>query len=138
MKVFVDTNILIDYVGKREPFFIPAKSVFAMCYLGKIEIVISGLSIVNLLYICRKLDLSSLKSKLLGLSQYIEIVDLPSEMILSGLKSGWTDYEDFLQHETALANKCDCILTRNPDDFSISSLPVYNASDFIALLCGRV
>lgn len=76
MKAFVDTNILIDYVGKREPFFIPAKSVFAMCYLGKTGIVISGLSIVNLLYICRKLDLSSLKSKLLGLSSSFKTVSI--------------------------------------------------------------
>ena len=52
MKAFVDTNILIDYICKREPFFIPAKSIFAACLMGKVDIVISGLSIVNLLYIC--------------------------------------------------------------------------------------
>ena len=36
MKAFVDTNILIDYICKREPFFIPAKSVFAACYMKKV------------------------------------------------------------------------------------------------------
>ena len=136
MKAFVDTNILIDYICKREPFFIPAKSVFAACFMGKVDIVVSGLSIVNLLYICRKQDLVTLKSSLLGLSQYIEIVDLPSVFVINGLKSDWLDYEDFLQHETAIVNNCDCIITRNSDDFSMSCLPVYNASDFMALLCG--
>ena len=29
MKVFVDTNILIDYVCRREPFFLHAKAIFA-------------------------------------------------------------------------------------------------------------
>ena len=85
MKAFVDTNILIDYICKREPFFIPAKSVFAACYMKKVEVVVSGLSIVNLLYICRKCDLISLKANLLGLSQYIEIVDLPSTFVIGGL-----------------------------------------------------
>ena len=137
MKAFVDTNILIDYICKREPFFIPAKSIFATCLMGKVDIVVSGLSIVNLLYICRKQDIAALKLSLLGLSQYIEIVDLPSVFVLNGLKSERLDYEDFLQHETAIVNNCDCIITRNPDDFSMSCLPVYNASDFIALLCGK-
>ena len=45
MKAFIDTNIPIDYICKREPFFIPAKSVFAACFMGRVDIVVSGLSI---------------------------------------------------------------------------------------------
>ena len=70
----------------------------------------------------------------MGLSQYIEIIDLPSTFVINGLKSDWLDYEDFLQHETAIASNCDCIITRNPGDFSMSRLPVYNASDFMLSL----
>ena len=134
MRAFVDTNILIDYLCRREPFFLSAKAVFASCYLGKIEIVLSGLSIVNILYICRKQNLEALKLSLIGLSQYIEIVDLPSCTVLSGLRSDWDDYEDFLQYETAIVNNCDCILTRNIEDFSKSSLPVYSSEDFMRLI----
>ena len=36
MKAFVDTNILIDFICRREPFFIPAKSVFAACFMKKV------------------------------------------------------------------------------------------------------
>lgn len=53
MKVFVDTNILIDYVCRREPFFLPAKAIFAFGYLGKSQIAVSALSIVNSVYIGR-------------------------------------------------------------------------------------
>ena len=45
MKAFIDTNILIDYICKREPFVIPAKSVFAACFMGRVDIVVSGLAI---------------------------------------------------------------------------------------------
>ena len=134
MRAFVDTNILIDYLCRREPFFLSAKAIFASCYIGKIEIVLSSLSIVNILYICRKQNLEALKLSLLGLSQYIEIVDLPSCMVLKGLRSNWDDYEDFLQHETAIANNCNCILTRNIEDFSKSSLPIYSPEDFMKLI----
>ena len=64
----------------------------------------------------------------------IEIIDLPSTFVINGLKSDWLDYEDFLQYETAIASNCDCIITRNPDDFSMSRLPVYNALDFMLSL----
>ena len=56
MKAFIDTNVLIDYICKREPFFIPAKSVFAACFMGRVDIVVSGLSIVNLLYIMPRIS----------------------------------------------------------------------------------
>ena len=95
---------------------------------------IDSLSIVNILYICRKQNLEALKLSLMGLSQYIEIVDLPSCMVLKGLRSNWDDYEDFLQHETAIANNCNCILTRNIEDFSKSSLPIYSPEDFMKLI----
>lgn len=134
MRAFVDTNILVDFLCRREPYFLPAKAVFASCYLGKIEIVVSGLSIVNLLYICRKQNLGALKSSLIGLCQYIEIADLPSSTVIGGLHSAWDDYEDFLQHETAIANNCNCILTRNIADFSNSSLPTYMPEDFLKII----
>ena len=42
MKIFVDTNILIDYVCRREPFFLSAKAIFASSYLGKSQIAVSA------------------------------------------------------------------------------------------------
>lgn len=61
MKVFVDTNILIDYVCRRAPFFLPAKAIFASGYLGKSQIAVSALSIVNSIYIGRKYGSETLK-----------------------------------------------------------------------------
>ena len=130
MKVFVDTNVLIDYVCRREPFFVPAKSIFAICFLGKIEIIVSALSIVNTLYIGRKYGSDVLRTKLSSLSQIINIVDLSAEMTTQTLQTGWADYEDALQNATAINFSADCIVTRNTKDFKDSSLPVYTAEEF--------
>ena len=135
MRVFVDTNVLIDYVCKRETFFMPAKAVFASCYLGKSQIAVSALSIVNSVYIGRKYGSEVLKSKLLALSNMIEVVDLPATTVLNNLTTDWKDYEDALQYNSALAYyEADCIVTRNKKDYEKSSLPVYTADEYISFL----
>lgn len=134
MKVFVDTNVLIDYLCKREPFFLPAKSLFALCYMGKIEIVISSLSIVNSLYIGRKYHSGQLKQSLLGLSKIVSYADMSTSMVLETLQTDWPDYEDALQNATALHEDCGCIVTRNKKDFEKSALPVYSPGEMLQAL----
>lgn len=124
MKVFVDTNVLLDFICKREPFFDSAKGVFAACLLKKIEIVISALSIVNAIYIGRKYGSKIIKAKLLALSDYYEVADLPAETVLETLSSDWTDYEDALQYASAKEYDADCIVTRNTKDFKKSDISV--------------
>lgn len=134
MKVFVDTNVLVDYICKREQFFVVAKAVFAFCFLGKIEILISSLSIVNTLYIGRKHDSKKMKTSLSGLGKIVSFVDLPASMVLDTLNSEWADYEDALQNATALCNGVDCIVTRNKKDFEKSSLPIYTPEELLEVL----
>ena len=134
MKIFVDTNILIDYVCKREPFFLQAKGLFAAAHLGKYNIAISALSIVNTLYIGRKYGSNVLKNKLLSLSQMIEVVDLTANAVISTLPSNWKDYEDALQDATARTTHADCIVTRNKKDFVQSSLPVYTIDELFEIM----
>jgi predicted nucleic acid-binding protein len=133
MKVFVDTNVLIDYLCKREPFFVPAKSVFALCYMGKIEIVISSLSIVNTIYIGRNHNSTKLKQSLLRLSHIVSFMDLSASMALDALQTEWEDYEDALQYATAQTSASDFIITRNKRDYSRSDLPVYTPEELLAL-----
>ena len=131
MKVFVDTNVLIDYICKREQFFVAAKAVFALCFLRKIDIIISSISVVNAVYIGRKHDSIKLKGNLSRLAEFVSFVDLPASMVLETLKSDWADYEDALQHASALNNNVDCIVTRNKKDFVEASLPIYTPEELL-------
>ena len=54
MKVYIDTNILIDLVCLREPFAEQAQKLFALGYIGKLSLITSALSFVNTIYIGRK------------------------------------------------------------------------------------
>ena len=62
MKVYLDTNILIDFVCKRVPFYEDAKRLFALGSIGQFDLVTSSLSIVNTIYIGRKYELPIVNS----------------------------------------------------------------------------
>ena len=66
MKVFLDTNILIDFVCKREPFYASAKCVFALASIGQIDMTMSSLSVVNAMYVGKKYELSVVKQRIKG------------------------------------------------------------------------
>ena len=131
MRVYIDTNILIDFVCRRDIFFEPTKALFAMGYIGQIKLITSSVSILNAVYIGRKYGSTQIKSKLESLSSFVEIADLTSDIVISELTSDWKDYEDAVQHRSAIKINADCIVTRNKSDFSLSSLPVSTVEELM-------
>ena len=53
-KILIDTNVLIDYLLEREPFFEDAKDVILSCADGKAKGCIAAHSIPNMFFILRK------------------------------------------------------------------------------------
>ncbi len=125
MKVFIDTNILIDFVCGREPFAEDAKKLFAYGYLGRLRLMTSSLSIVNAMYIAHKYGHDEVKGLLHKVSSFVDVLDLQGCVVVEMLSSDWKDYEDSTQNQTAVVACADCIVTRNKKDFSKSSLPIY-------------
>ena len=54
-KLFIDTNILLDLLAKRTPYYKEAAALFSLANKDRILLSISSLSIVNIHYILRKL-----------------------------------------------------------------------------------
>lgn len=134
MKVFVDTNVLVDIVCTREPFYENAKHIFTLAYEGHIDMVLSSLSYINAYYIgCRyKYSSDALIQALTSISEMSQISPLSSEEIKESLNMGWKDMEDAAQYKSAENYFCNCIVTRNKEDFSLSMLPVYTPEEFLA------
>lgn len=133
MKVYVDTNILIDLICSREPFLKPAQSLFYQGCIGNCTLIMSALSFVNTMYIGRKYKFSpvELAEKLNGVAQIARIVDLKAYTVQWALSCDWNDYEDATQFKSAALESADCIVTRNKKDFSLSSLPVYSVEELL-------
>ena len=134
MIVFVDTNILVDFVCNRKSFAEDAKRLFAHGLIGEFKIQVSALSYVNAVYIGHKYEHYDVKSCLQQLSTYIEVVDLQGKVVVDMLSTEWKDYEDAVQNQSALLEDADCIVTRNKKDFKDSSLPIYTIEEFFDAL----
>jgi predicted nucleic acid-binding protein len=134
MRLFIDTNILIDLLIKREPTYESVARLFDTALLRKDKLVISNLSIVNSHYIVKKLTgvtEQSLRTALYNICTTCEIVPFTPNITMKALVSPFNDFEDAIQYYCALENNCDVIITNNAKDFNLSSLPVMKADEFI-------
>lgn len=134
MKCFIDTNVLIDFLLQRQPFYEPAAALLTMADEGRIEAAVSALSIVTSQFICcerAKMPLNVWTGKLTVLEDFMEIVSVDGEDVMEACASDWKDFEDSVQYNVARKALCDVIVTRNPKDFVLSDIPVCAPDDIL-------
>lgn len=125
--LFLDTNIVIDFLTDRKPFSVGAAKLFDYSVKGQVKLYLSAVSYNNIYYIIRKL--SSHKAALKTLKAVEEItvtIDTTATSIKSALYSDFKDFEDGIQYYSAKENReLNGIVTRNPTDFKFSKLPIW-------------
>ncbi|MCF8246125.1 MAG: PIN domain-containing protein [Saprospiraceae bacterium] len=132
-KVFVDTNVLIDHLAERQPFCQSAKQIFQLAETGQIQMCASTLSICNIAYIIRKLrPETAIVPTLEKLSNLVSLTNIDETVITLALKAGFKDFEDAVQHFSALnEGGVTHLITRNPSDFEKSLLLVYSPEEYL-------
>lgn len=135
-RVFVDSDVIIDFFTDRMPFANPASVLFDLSEKGKIFIYISAVSVNNIYYILRKnLGHPKAISVIKELTEMTIILATTSKEIVQGLKSDFNDFEDSIQYSTALAeSEIEAIITRNIKDYRNSTLPVFTPTNYLKLL----
>jgi predicted nucleic acid-binding protein len=135
MKLFLDTNILLDLLLDREPHADAAVRILSAVEAGKATGYIAGITLPNVHYILRDLhkrrDPRPVLESLLG---FLEVVPTSKKILQEALVSGFKDYEDGIQHASAVAARCTHLVTRNTRDFRNSRMVVATASEMAALL----
>ena len=118
-KLFVDTNIVLDVLAKRQPHYEEAAELFSLADKKEIALAVSSLTIANTGYtLLRQMDAANAKAVLRKLRLIVEILPLDDKIIGLALNDeGFTDFEDALQYFSALENGQDIIITRNLKDF---------------------
>ena len=134
--IFMDTNVVIDFLANRQPFSLDAARLFNMAINEKAAIYISAVSYNNIYYILRQSLSNDAAIKLLTeLADMTEIIDVTRLIIRQALKSGFKDYEDAIQYYCALGNRdIDFIVTRDTKDFKKSTLSVMTPSEAVSSL----
>lgn len=134
--IFLDTNVIIDFLADRRPFSLTAAEIFNASLSGNVKIFISSVSYNNIYYILRQSLSHNHTIKLLEqLSEMTEVVDVTKSIIKKSLNSEFKDFEDAIQYNCALTiNKLDFIVTRDSKDFKKSSLPVMTPQEAIGII----
>lgn len=133
MRVFLDTNILVDLLSDRPPFSSEALEVFSLAEKGKVKLYTSTHSIATTHYILKKhVGEKHLRHLLSELSDKIEVLDITQSILKSSLKSAHRDFEDAIQMIAAESvGEMDYILTRNLKDFKTSVIPAISVREFL-------
>jgi predicted nucleic acid-binding protein len=132
-KLFIDTNIVIDLLSRREPFYEEAATLFSLADKKLIELSVSSLTIANTSYtLLQQMDSNKTKSILRKLKLIVKILPLDEKVIDLALNDEtFSEFEDGLQYFTAIENSQDLIITRNLKDFKNSNLTTLTAKQFI-------
>ncbi len=132
MKLFWDTNVMLDFLGERDPFYISAAKIATLADKRELAVIVSALSYATVSYFLTKYEgLEKTKDKLRKFKVISEICELDELIIEKGLNSDFSDFEDSLQYFSALRTGCDTIITRNGKDFKKSQIPVMTPDEFL-------
>ena len=135
MKLFLDTNVVIDVIAAREPFVADSTAVFNLSETGKVEGIISALTLCTISYILRKyVTPGTMRTKLQLFRNVLTPVDLSVSLLDKALASSISDFEDAVQFYTAVYSEADYIITRNAKHFPSNHIPVLSPTDYLALM----
>jgi len=131
-KVFLDTNVFLDYFLKKEPHWEASAIILDMAVHDRIAAYTSSVSFCNVSYMLNKLEKTRVVEKdLQFLLDIIQIVPVNGQTLGQALFEAMPNYEDSVLYASALRMECDFIITANEQAFSNCKIQVLNASEFV-------
>ena len=128
MKIFVDTNIFLDLILKRENF---DKSLLLFNAVEKklFDALISDITILNIDYVAKK-QVKNIRDFLILVNDNFKVVGSSNEQMAKALILENDDLEDNLQYTLAKKNDCEVIVT-NDKSFYAKSIKKLSSKEFV-------
>ncbi|MDO9543497.1 MAG: PIN domain-containing protein [Kiritimatiellia bacterium] len=135
MRVIIDTNIVLDVLLAREPFFRASANIFSLVERSEIEALLCATTITTVDYLLTQ-SLSPTESNhaLHSLLDLFEIAPVNRPVLEEALKSGITDFEDAVMEQSGRLAGAEAIVTRNTKDFRKSRIKVLDSAELLAFL----
>ena len=140
MKVLLDTNVVLDVLQKRSPWFDDGKEIFLAIATKQIDGFITAKEVTDIYFFSRKQFKGEenieqkIRKIITGILALFFVVDTLSEDCQNALGIENNDYEDAVMITCAKRANIDYIVTRNTAHFNQSAVPVCTPGDFIKLL----
>lgn len=126
MKLLIDTNVVLDVLLRREPFFRTAAEVLNLTQRDDVREYVSASAITDIYYIANKQmkDRDDVRDLLKRLLMVVSVAAVSEREIQNALNLAWGDFEDPVQYSVALLNEMDGIVTRNPGDHQEANMRI--------------
>ncbi|BDA80213.1 PIN domain-containing protein [Leptospira kobayashii] len=132
--VYLDSDIIIDYLYAREPFFQESVELISLIEKKKIKGSISSLIIWNIFYILAKYTNQKTARELIkDFRTVIDIIPIDEKIIDQGLDSSIKDFEDSIQYFAAKSKKIKYIITRNKKDYPNGEIKPLSPKEFLTI-----
>jgi predicted nucleic acid-binding protein len=137
LRALIDTNVVLDVLLERLPFFDEADAVWKKCDEGVIDGFVSAVTITTIFYVARKL---------LGAQQALEavatcmeafqIAPIDRHALELALQLTGDDFEDNVQIACARTAQLDHVITRDRTGFAASDVAVLTPREVLQRLGG--
>ena len=126
MKILLDTNVVIDILLKRQPYYEDAVLISILLEKDILEGYISASAITDIYYIINKefKDREKSLGKIKDILRIVYVASVNEFNIYEAIDSNWDDFEDALQYIVGKEIDVDYIVTRNTKDYEKSIVKI--------------
>ncbi len=132
MRIFVDTNIFLDIVFRREEVS-AAKRIFTLIESGLFSAYVADITLINIAYIASKQNVD-VKSFLHYITRRFTVLGADNSVFEEALQLDNHDFEDNVQLILALKAQCQIIIT-NDKTFIKEKTDVISSMKFVENYC---
>ncbi|MDR0514060.1 MAG: PIN domain-containing protein [Coriobacteriaceae bacterium] len=138
LKLLLDTNVVIDFLAVREPFYADARRIMLLGALKEAELWLSSHQVNDVFSVAseggRKSLGQSCQERIRSLRSFMRICTVQEADIDAALDLYWTDLEDACVCCCAQKIKADFIVTRDSKGFARSPIPPKPPDDLFSWL----
>ena len=133
MRILLDTNVVLDVLLKREPFYAMGKELLHLARYAEREEYVSASAVTDIYYVAQRTtkEAEVAANLLRQLFSFVGIVKVSDVEIKNALTLAWDDFEDAVQYSAALSANVDAIITRDQSGYSRAQIPVYTPNAFL-------
>ena len=132
MVVLIDTNVIIDFLVAREPFYDSALRVMEKCASGEADGYMAFHSLPNLWYILRKVPVETRRLWLENVCKVLKVASASQDEVMPAMTlAHFNDVLECLQERCAEEVSANYIITRNIADFEASVVSAIEPNEWL-------
>jgi len=132
--IFVDSDIILDLLLKREPHYFTAANMFSLVEKRKIVAYTTPVVIANIYYISARLtDKKIALENIRKLMSFLRITSVDEKILLLAMDSRFTDFEDAIQYYAAKNQGISYFITRNKSDYKVTDMTICTAAEYLKI-----